>query len=77
MMSSTLILPGDSLPLSDPHEMREQLEPDVDLVIDGGHCGFEPTTVVVLENGQSMIARKGKGDLRAFGAVVLPDEGYT
>ncbi len=77
MMSSTLILPGDSLPLSDPHEIREQLERDVDLVIDGGYCGFEPTTVVVLEEGQSIIARKGKGDLHAFGAAVLPDRGYT
>ncbi|GMR18377.1 MAG: L-threonylcarbamoyladenylate synthase [Gammaproteobacteria bacterium] len=73
MMSSTLILPGDSLPLSDPHDIREQLETDVDLVIDGGHCGFEPTTVVVLEDGQSMIARKGKGDLHAFSEAALPD----
>ena len=51
LMSSTLILPGQRLPLSDPEEIRRRLEHQVDLVIDGGHCGLEPTTVVVLEDG--------------------------
>lgn len=67
MMSSTLILPGENVPLSDPEEIRERLEHDLDLVIDGGHCGLEPTTVVVLENGEAEIARVGCGDTTPFG----------
>lgn len=61
IMSSTLILPGDELPLTDPHEMRERLEHDVDLVIDGGYCGVEPTTVVDLVGDMPEVIRSGKG----------------
>ncbi len=61
IMSSTLILPGDELPLTDPHEMRERLEHDVDLVIDGGYCGVEPTTVVDLVGDMPEVIRPGKG----------------
>ncbi|VAW98206.1 Hypothetical YciO protein, TsaC/YrdC paralog, partial [hydrothermal vent metagenome] len=46
LMSSTLILPGDDMPLTDPYDIRDTLEHSLDLVIDGGYCGFEPTTVV-------------------------------
>jgi len=62
LMSSTLILPGSELPMSDPHEIRDKLEHELDLVIDGGPCGLEPTTVVILENGEAEIARVGCGD---------------
>ncbi len=62
LMSSTLILPGEELPLSDPEEIRDRLEHEVDLVIDGGFCGLEPTTVVELENGRATLTRQGKGD---------------
>jgi tRNA threonylcarbamoyl adenosine modification protein (Sua5/YciO/YrdC/YwlC family) len=66
LMSSTLILPGDELPLNDPEAIRERLEHQVDVVIDGGNCGFEPTTVLVLEDGVSRITRRGRGDTRSF-----------
>lgn len=66
LMSSTLILPGDDLPLNDPVAIRSRLEHDVDLVIDGGYCGLEPTTVVVLEDGVANISRRGKGDVTGF-----------
>ncbi|MHB8727875.1 MAG: L-threonylcarbamoyladenylate synthase [Sulfuricaulis sp.] len=66
LMSSTLILPGESLPLSDPGEIRSRLEHDVDLVVDGGFCGLEPTTVIELEDGQATVARAGKGDNARF-----------
>ena len=66
LMSSTLILPGDELPLNDPEAIRDRLEHQVDLVIDGGNCGLEPTTVVVLEDGVAEIARHGRGDTRDF-----------
>ena len=66
LMSSTLILPGDELPLTDPYDMRDTLGHDVDLVIDGGYCGFEPTTVVEMTDDSPMVARKGKGDVSLF-----------
>jgi tRNA threonylcarbamoyl adenosine modification protein (Sua5/YciO/YrdC/YwlC family) len=61
LMSSTLIFPGEELPPSDPEEIRTRLEHDVDLVVDGGFCGLEPTTVVVLEDGRATVVRQGKG----------------
>lgn len=66
LMSSSLILPGEELPLADPYEIRERLEHDLDLVIDGGHCGFEATTVVDMTEEQAVINRQGVGDASAF-----------
>ncbi|MDH3688603.1 MAG: L-threonylcarbamoyladenylate synthase [Gammaproteobacteria bacterium] len=66
LMSVSLILPGQDLALNDPREIRSRLEHEVDLVIDGGYCGWEPTTVVVLSNGVASIARHGKGDIAPF-----------
>ncbi len=66
LMSTTLILPGEELPLTDPYEIRQILEHDVDLVIDGGFCGFEPTTVVDLTGDTPKILRKGAGDPSPF-----------
>jgi tRNA A37 threonylcarbamoyladenosine synthetase subunit TsaC/SUA5/YrdC len=68
LMSSTLMLPKEALPLSDPHEIREALEHRVDLVIDGGFCGLDPTTVVVLQEGVARVTRVGKGDAQPFQA---------
>lgn len=66
LMSSTLMLPGDNQPLSDPHEIRERLEKHIDLIIDGGFCGLEATTVVDLVSGAPEIVRVGKGDPAPF-----------
>ena len=66
LMSSTLILPGQTLPMNDPEMIREKLEHELDLIIDGGHCGLEPTTVVILENGEAEVARVGCGDVTPF-----------
>jgi len=66
IMSSTLHLPGDEYPLMDPYEMREILEHHVDLVIDGGYCGMEPTTVVNLTETPHRLIRQGKGDASVF-----------
>jgi len=68
MMSSTLIMPGEDMPLSNPEEIRERLEHDLDLVIDGGHCDLEPTTVVDLVEGVPRVTRQGKGDATPFAA---------
>ncbi len=66
LMSSTLMLPGDSLPLTDPEEMRARLEHQVELVMDGGPCGTEPTTVVDLTGEAPRLLRVGKGDPTPF-----------
>ncbi len=63
IMSSTLIEPGADEPLDDPQEIREKYQKQVDLIIDGGHCGHEPTTVISLIDGTPEIIRKGKGDV--------------
>ena len=61
LMSSTLILPGQEDPETDAHDIRERLERDVDLVIDGESCGLEPTTVIDLVDGSMAVVRKGRG----------------
>lgn len=66
IMSSTLILPGEELPMVDPEEMFDRLKNKVDLIIDGGSCGVEPTTVVDLEQEEPYVARQGKGDFSMF-----------
>jgi len=66
LMSVTLIMPGDEHPLIDPYDIRETLQHDVDLVIDGGYCGMEPTTVVDLVDDTPLIMRVGKGDIAPF-----------
>jgi tRNA threonylcarbamoyl adenosine modification protein (Sua5/YciO/YrdC/YwlC family) len=63
LMSSTLILPGDHEPLTDPYEMRELLDHSVDLVIDGGYCGLEATSVVDMTGDAPEVVRAGKGDV--------------
>jgi tRNA threonylcarbamoyl adenosine modification protein (Sua5/YciO/YrdC/YwlC family) len=63
LLSSTLLLPGDDEPLTDGEQIRERLEHQVDAVLDGGHCGTEPTTVVDLTVTPAIILRQGKGRL--------------
>jgi tRNA threonylcarbamoyl adenosine modification protein (Sua5/YciO/YrdC/YwlC family) len=68
LLSTTLILPGEEHPLNDPEEIRERLEKVVDLIIDGGACGLEPTTVVDLTNDdEPVLVRQGRGDASLFG----------
>jgi tRNA threonylcarbamoyl adenosine modification protein (Sua5/YciO/YrdC/YwlC family) len=66
LMSVSLILPGDEYPLIDPYDIRQTLEHDVDLVIDGGYCGMEATTVVDMADDTPLILRVGKGDIAPF-----------
>lgn len=61
LMSSTLILPGKDMPETDTSEIRERLEHEVDLVIDGEHCGFEPTTVIDMTGAVPQVVREGCG----------------
>ena len=66
IMSSTLMLPGQDHPLTDPQEIKHRLEHDVDLVIDGGPGGFEPSSVVDLAGDVPVVVRRGKGDVSVF-----------
>ncbi len=68
LMSVTLILPADELPLTDPYDIRETLQHELDLVIDGGYCGMEPTTVIDLSGERPQVLRRGLGDPAAFEA---------
>jgi len=61
LMSSTLILPGKDMPETDAQDIREQLEQELDLVVDGGNCGLEPTTVVDMTGDIPVIVRQGRG----------------
>lgn len=65
-MSSTLQLPGDELPLTDIDEMERRLRGDVDLIVYGGSCGIEPTTVVDLTGDYPVVLREGKGGVDDF-----------
>ncbi|MBV1915082.1 MAG: threonylcarbamoyl-AMP synthase [Pseudomonadales bacterium] len=66
MLSSSLILPGDEFPMIDPYEIRQMLEKQVDLVIDGGYCGMELTTVIDMVDDVPVLLREGKGDPSNF-----------
>lgn len=66
LMSTTLILPGDDVPMTDPYEIRSLLEHTLDLVLDGGFCGFEATSVVDLSGDTPVVLRSGCGDTSAF-----------
>ena len=66
LMSVTLILPGDEYPMTDPYDIRQLLERDLDLVIDGGYCGMESTSVIDLADDSPVIIREGVGDTEAF-----------
>jgi tRNA threonylcarbamoyl adenosine modification protein (Sua5/YciO/YrdC/YwlC family) len=66
IMSASLILPGDELPLTDPYEFRMTLEHHLDLIVDGGFCGFDPTSVIDLSEDAVKILREGCGDVSAF-----------
>ena len=69
LMSATLILPGDDYPMTDPYDIRERLEHEVDLVIDGGFCGLEATSVIDLTDTVPVILRRGVGDISDFEAA--------
>ena len=68
LMSVSLIMPGETEPLSDPYEMRQVLEHHVDLIIDGGFGGLEASTVINLTGDEPEVIRVGCGDPTPFAA---------
>ena len=67
LLATTLIAPGDSEPLNDPHAIRERFEHQIDAVLDAGACSLEPSTVVDLTSGAPVLLRQGGGDAAALG----------
>lgn len=66
ILSSTLILPGEEYPMTDPWEIEQLIGHQVGQVVDGGYCGLEPTTVVDLTGEQPEVIRVGQGDVSLF-----------
>jgi tRNA threonylcarbamoyl adenosine modification protein (Sua5/YciO/YrdC/YwlC family) len=66
ILSTTLVLPGQEAPMTDPEAMRDALDKQVDLIIDGGYCGLEPTTVIDMTAEPPQVLRVGKGDPAVF-----------
>lgn len=66
IMSSTLLLPGDELPLTDADDIEERIGHEIDLIIDAGPTGIEPTSVIDLSEGTARVLRVGRGDVSAL-----------
>jgi tRNA threonylcarbamoyl adenosine modification protein (Sua5/YciO/YrdC/YwlC family) len=67
LLATTLIPPGESLPLNDPEEIRARFEKQIQAVIDGAACPMEPTTVIDLTGDEAVVVREGRGDWTALG----------
>jgi tRNA threonylcarbamoyl adenosine modification protein (Sua5/YciO/YrdC/YwlC family) len=67
LLGTTLILPNEEQPLTDPDHIRERLERQIDLIIDGGACSLEPTTVIDMTGDGLTLLRQGRGDAGMFG----------
>lgn len=63
IMSSTLLLPGDDFPLTDPHEINSRIGHEIEIVVDAGPTGIDPTTVIDLSGGTVQVLRRGRGDV--------------
>ena len=67
ILSSTLVLPDANEPLNDAEAIRDALEHQLDVILNGGACGIEPTTIVDLSQDVPILVRRGKGDAAVFG----------
>jgi tRNA threonylcarbamoyl adenosine modification protein (Sua5/YciO/YrdC/YwlC family) len=67
LLTTTLQLPGDDMPLNDPLDIRERLDHQIDFVLDAGACGVQPTTIVDLTGAEAVLVRQGKGAVEAIG----------
>ncbi|MCB2040721.1 MAG: Sua5/YciO/YrdC/YwlC family protein, partial [Rhodoferax sp.] len=67
LLATTLIPPGETEPLNDAHEIREQFEHHIEAVLDTGACAHQATTVLDLTGGEPVLLRQGRGDVAALG----------
>ena len=70
MLATTLIPPGETEPLNDPHEIRDRFQKLIQAVVDAGACPMQPTTVVDLSGDSPALVRQGRGDARLLGLSV-------
>ncbi|RYZ96617.1 MAG: threonylcarbamoyl-AMP synthase, partial [Moraxellaceae bacterium] len=66
IMTSSLLMPGEDYPMTDPYDIRDSIGNHVDLIIDGGYCGMETTTIIDLTGDAPELIRQGKGDFTPF-----------
>ena len=67
LLTTTLQLPGDEFPLTEGWEIQDRLDDLLELILDGGHCGTEPTTIIDLTGSAPELIRAGRGPLELFG----------
>ena len=67
LLTSTLMLPGDEAPLTEGWEIQDRLDNQLELILDGGYCGTEPTTILDLTSLPPELIRAGRGALEPFG----------
>jgi tRNA threonylcarbamoyl adenosine modification protein (Sua5/YciO/YrdC/YwlC family) len=67
LLSTTLMLAGDELPLNDADHIVERLDHEIDFIVDGGACGVEPVTIVDLSGREPVLVRRGRGDVAVLG----------
>jgi tRNA threonylcarbamoyl adenosine modification protein (Sua5/YciO/YrdC/YwlC family) len=70
LLATTLIAPGETDPINDPHEIRARFQKLIQAVIDAGACPMQPTTVVDLSGPEPVLVRQGRGDARALGLAL-------
>jgi len=66
LMTATCQLPGDEYPLTDAYDIRDSLSHGLDVIVDGGYCGMEPSTVIDLTGESPVLIRQGAGDFSVF-----------
>ncbi len=67
LIATTLIAPGETDPLNDPHEIRERFEKQVQAIVDAGACAMQPTTVIDMSGDEAALVRQGRGDPALLG----------
>jgi tRNA threonylcarbamoyl adenosine modification protein (Sua5/YciO/YrdC/YwlC family) len=67
LLATTLIPPGETEPMNDPHAIRERFQKLIQAVIDAGACPMQPTTVIDLAHGEPVLVRQGRGETQALG----------
>ncbi|HYM46955.1 MAG TPA: L-threonylcarbamoyladenylate synthase [Burkholderiaceae bacterium] len=67
LLTTTLQLPGDEVPLNEAADIRERLDHEIDFVLDAGACGIQPTTIVDLTGAEAVLVRQGRGDMAQLG----------
>ena len=75
LLATTLIAPGESEPINDPHEIRDRFQKLIDAVVDAGACAMRPTTVIDLTGAVAVLVRRGRGDPGVLGLNADGDEG--